>query len=100
MITYEVPDVRDFPLDPARITGVRIDGSPGVTPVDSGTARVVEAAGETWLHWERNGVGHEVSLRHVAELLSTTAPPEVIDLREDDGELEHLLSPWHAGPPT
>jgi hypothetical protein len=97
MITYEAAEVWDLPFDPASITGVRIDGSPGVTPVDSASARVVEAAGETWLHWRMNGVTHAVGLRHVAELLSAGAKPDVIDLREDDGELAHLLSPYRSG---
>jgi hypothetical protein len=97
MTTYQEHGTRQFPFDPATVTGVRIDGSPGVTAVDSGSAEVVEAAGETWLHWQLNGVHHAVNTRHIAELLSKSQPETVIDLTEVEGPLAHILKPWHVG---
>ena len=87
-----------LPFDPAAITGIRIDGSPGVTSVDSGTAEVVVASGETWLHWQLNGVHHAVNLRHIAELLSRQGTRQVIDLteRSDDYSRLHALHPAAA----
>lgn len=84
---------RLLPFDPLTVTGIRIDGSPGVTPVDSGSAEVLVAAGETWLHWELNGVHHAVNTRHIAELISKRAARRVIDLTEptDDYTRLHAL---------
>lgn len=81
---------RLFPVDPSRITGVRIDGSPGVTTVDPGTAHVVDAGGETWLHWTFNGLDRAVNSRHIAEVFSTPGPPATIDLRERAGDFTRL----------
>jgi hypothetical protein len=76
----ETHDEQLLPFDATTITGIRIDGSPGVTAVDTGTAEVVVAAGETWLHWELNGVHHAVSSRHITELISKRPTRRVIDL--------------------
>jgi hypothetical protein len=82
-MTYvETRTRRLLPFDPTTITGIRIDGEPGITAVDSGSAEVLEASGETWLHWEMNGVHHAVSTRHIAELISRGASRRVIDLDE------------------
>jgi hypothetical protein len=90
-MTYdETYDDRHLPFDPTTITGIRIDGSPGVTAVDSGTAEVVVAAGETWLHWEMHGVHHAVNSRHIAELISKRATRRVIDLTDRPDEYSRL----------
>jgi hypothetical protein len=81
---------RLLPFDPTTITGIRIDGEPGITAVDSGTAEVLEASGETWLHWERNGVHHAVPTRHIAELISTGGRRRVIDLTEPTSDYSRL----------
>ena len=81
---------RLLPFDPPSVTAIRIDGSPGVTPIDAGTAEVVEAAGETWLHWQLNGMHHAVNLRHVAELIARQPRPAVVDLREPKSAYSRL----------
>lgn len=73
---------RLLPFDPRTITGIRIDGEPGVTAVDPGTAKVLVASGETWLQWEFNGVRHAVNSGHIAELISPRGARRVIDLTE------------------
>lgn len=79
-----------FPFDVATITGVRIESSPWVIPVDSGTAEFVTAGGETWLHWEQNGLQRAVNNRHIVEVFSHK--PKVIDLTEPDREFAHQLN--------
>ena len=87
---------RLLPFDPSTITGIRIDGEPGVTAVDPGTARAVVASGETWLHWELGGVHHAVNTGHIAELIAVEGTRAVIDLTEpasDYSRLKALKSP-------
>ena len=55
-----------------------------------GSAEVLEASGETWLHWERNGVHHAVPTRHIAELISTGGRRRVIDLTEPTSDYSRL----------
>ena len=79
-----------FPVEPARITGVRIDGSPGVTSVDPGSAHVVTAGGETWLHWTHSGLDRAVNTRHIAEVFSVPEPTDTVDLRERKSDYTRL----------
>ena len=81
---------RLLPFDPTTITGIRIDGELGVTAVDPGTAEVMVASGETWLHWEFNGVHHAVNTQHIAELISRGGARRVIDLTEPTNDYSRL----------
>jgi hypothetical protein len=90
-MTYdEAGAERLLPFDPTTITGIRIDGEPGVTVVDPGTAEVLVASGETWLHWEFAGVHHAVSARHIAEIISRGGARRVIDLTEPANDYSRL----------
>jgi len=69
-MTTPTPLVRaqHIPLDLNALTGIRIHGDSGVTPVDLGTARMVEAGGECWLYWTHQGIERAVSYRHLVEM--------------------------------
>ena len=60
----------EAPVDLTSLTGIRVHGDEGVTPVDSGTASIVHAGGETWLRWTHHQVVRAVNLRHIIEVFS------------------------------
>lgn len=60
----------ELPMELHKVTGVRIHGDVGVSPVDTTTAHVVVTGSQWWFVWTHGGVERAVNYRHIVEFTS------------------------------